>query len=81
LSRDCKAFFGRRRGKPNARLYPGRRSVSSMPLPTRDSMALAPAGRRGLQGYGIGGDAEDNLRRSMKAWRQLKTRCAADKQP
>jgi sugar phosphate isomerase/epimerase len=25
----------------------------------------------GLQGYGIGGDAQDNLRRSMGAWRRL----------
>jgi sugar phosphate isomerase/epimerase len=35
----------------------------------------------GLQGYGIGGDVEDNLRRSMNAWRQLRTRSAAGEQP
>jgi len=33
----------------------------------------------GLQGYGIGGDAYDNLKRSMNAWRQLTKRLAADK--
>ncbi|MBW8042100.1 MAG: DUF1080 domain-containing protein [Planctomycetes bacterium] len=33
----------------------------------------------GFQGYGIGGDAHDNLKRSMRAWRQLSKRLAADK--
>jgi sugar phosphate isomerase/epimerase len=33
----------------------------------------------GFQGYGIGGDAHDNLKRSMSAWRQLAKRLAADK--
>jgi len=33
----------------------------------------------GLQGYGIGGDAYDNLKRSMNAWRQLSKRIAADR--
>jgi sugar phosphate isomerase/epimerase len=33
----------------------------------------------GFQGYGIGGDAHDNLKRSMRAWRQLAKRLAADK--
>lgn len=33
----------------------------------------------GLQGYGIGGDAYDNLKRSMNAWRQLSKRLAKDK--
>jgi sugar phosphate isomerase/epimerase len=33
----------------------------------------------GLQGYGIGGDAHDNLKRSMNAWRQLSKRLAKDK--
>jgi len=33
----------------------------------------------GLQGYGIGGDAHDNLKRSMSAWRQLSKRLQADK--
>jgi HEAT repeat protein/sugar phosphate isomerase/epimerase len=36
------------------------------------------AGPVGLQGYGIGGDAEDNLRRSMTAWRTLGERYAAE---
>jgi sugar phosphate isomerase/epimerase len=33
----------------------------------------------GLQGYGIGGDAHDNLKRSMSAWRQLSERLQAGK--
>ena len=33
----------------------------------------------GFQGYGIGGDAHDNLKRSMNAWRQLSKRLARDK--
>jgi len=33
----------------------------------------------GLQGYGIGGDAHDNLKRSMNAWDQLSKRLAKDK--
>lgn len=32
----------------------------------------------GLQGYGIGGDAYENLKRSMSAWRQLTKRLAAN---
>ncbi len=31
----------------------------------------------GLQGYGIGGDAYDNLKRSMSAWRKLSEKLAA----
>ena len=31
----------------------------------------------GLQGYGIGGDAYDNLKRSMSAWRKLNKKLAA----
>ena len=31
----------------------------------------------GLQGYGIGGDAYDNLKRSMNAWRKLSEKIAA----
>ena len=44
--------------------------------------ALEDAGYNGpigFQGYGIGGDAHDNLKRSMSAWRQLAKRLAADK--
>jgi len=33
----------------------------------------------GLQGYGIGGDAHENLKRSMSKWRQLSKRLAAAK--
>ncbi len=33
----------------------------------------------GLQGYGIGGDAYDNLKRSMNAWRKLNKKLAAKK--
>lgn len=33
----------------------------------------------GLQGYGIGGDAYENLKCSMSAWRQLTKRLARDK--
>jgi sugar phosphate isomerase/epimerase len=33
----------------------------------------------GLQGYGIGGDVHDNLKRSMNAWSQLSKRLAKDK--
>ncbi len=33
----------------------------------------------GLQGYGIGGDAHDNLKRSMSAWNQLTKRLSANK--
>lgn len=32
---------------------------------------LGYSGPIGLQGYGIGGDVEDNLRRSMKAWKKI----------
>ena len=32
----------------------------------------------GLQGYGIGGDIRENLRRSMQAWRELSQRLAAE---
>ena len=32
---------------------------------------LGYTGPIGLQGYGIGGDVHDNLRRSMDAWRKL----------
>jgi sugar phosphate isomerase/epimerase len=32
----------------------------------------------GLQGYGIGGDAYDNLKRSMGAWRKLNKKLAAE---
>jgi len=32
----------------------------------------------GFQGYGIKGDAYDNLKRSMEAWRKLSTRLAAE---
>ncbi len=33
----------------------------------------------GLQGYGIGGDAYENLKRSMSAWRKLSEKIAAKK--
>jgi sugar phosphate isomerase/epimerase len=33
----------------------------------------------GFQGYGIGGDAHDNLKRTMAAWRRLSERLAKDK--
>jgi sugar phosphate isomerase/epimerase len=33
----------------------------------------------GLQGYGIGGDAHNNLKRSLSTWRQLSKRLAKDK--
>lgn len=36
------------------------------------------AGPVGLQGYGIGGDVEDNLRRSMTAWRAFGDRYASE---
>ncbi len=39
--------------------------------------ALGYTGPIGLQGYGIGGDAHENLRRSMGAWRRLSARIAA----
>ncbi len=32
----------------------------------------------GFQGYGIKGDAHDNLKRTMEAWRRLSTRLAAE---
>ncbi|MGD0597363.1 MAG: family 16 glycoside hydrolase [Sedimentisphaerales bacterium] len=32
----------------------------------------------GLQGYGIGGDVRENLRRSMQAWREFSQRLAAE---
>jgi sugar phosphate isomerase/epimerase len=32
----------------------------------------------GLQGYGIGGDIRENLRRSMQAWREFSQRLAAE---
>lgn len=36
------------------------------------------AGPLGLQGYGIGGDVEDNLRRSMATWRAFAARYAGE---
>jgi len=33
----------------------------------------------GLQGWGIGGDVHENLKRSMKAWRKLSARIAEEK--
>jgi sugar phosphate isomerase/epimerase len=36
------------------------------------------AGPVGFQGYGIKGDAHDNLKRTMEAWRRLSTRLAAE---
>ena len=32
----------------------------------------------GLQGQGIGGDARENLRRSMEAWQQFSQRLATE---
>ena len=43
--------------------------------------ALKQAGFKGpigLQGYGIGGDVRENLRRSMQAWRVFSQRLAAE---
>jgi hypothetical protein len=40
---------------------------------------LGYTGPIGLQHYGIKGDARENLRRSMSAWRQLSKRLATDK--
>jgi len=40
---------------------------------------LGYTGPIGLQGWGIGGDVYENLRRSMKAWRKLSTRIAEEK--
>ena len=39
---------------------------------------LGYRGPIGLQGYGLKGDAYDNLKRSMEAWRKLSTKVAAD---
>ena len=39
---------------------------------------LGYTGPIGLQGYGLKGDAYDNLKRSMEAWRKLSTRAAAE---
>ena len=39
---------------------------------------LGYTGPIGLQGYGIGGDAHDNLTRSMAAWRRLTGRAGGD---
>jgi len=40
---------------------------------------LGYAGPIGLQGYGIGGDVHENLKRSMDAWRKLSARIAEEK--
>jgi sugar phosphate isomerase/epimerase len=40
---------------------------------------LGYTGPIGLQGYGIGGDVRDNLKRSMAAWRTLSRRAAETK--
>ncbi|UCE99004.1 MAG: sugar phosphate isomerase/epimerase [Planctomycetota bacterium] len=40
---------------------------------------LGYSGPIGLQGWGIGGDVHENLARSMKAWRRLSRRIAAEK--
>ncbi|NQT81432.1 sugar phosphate isomerase/epimerase [bacterium] len=40
---------------------------------------LGYAGPIGLQGYGIKGDAHDNLKRSMDAWRKLSARIADER--
>lgn len=42
--------------------------------------ALGYIGPIGLQGYGIGGDAHENLRRSMAAWRRLSARIGAEQE-
>jgi sugar phosphate isomerase/epimerase len=42
--------------------------VSKFLKALKDSGYTGPIG---LQGYGIGGDVYDNLKRSMNAWRQL----------
>ena len=39
---------------------------------------LGYTGPIGFQGYGIGGDAHENLKRSMDAWRRLSARIAAE---
>jgi len=39
---------------------------------------LGYTGPIGLQGYGIGGDAHENLKRSINAWRRLSQRIAAE---
>jgi len=39
---------------------------------------LGYTGPIGLQGYGLKGDAYDNLKRSMEAWRKLSTKAAAE---
>ncbi len=39
---------------------------------------LGYRGPIGLQGYGLKGDAYDNLKRSMEAWRKLSTKVAAE---
>ncbi len=44
-------------------------------LPLLEALVeMGYSGPIGLQGYGIGGDAYDNLQRSMKAWRGLNAR-------
>lgn len=40
---------------------------------------LGYTGPIGLQGWGIGGDVYENLKRSMKAWRKLSARIAEEK--
>jgi len=40
---------------------------------------LGYTGPIGLQGWGIGGDVHENLKRSMKAWRKLSARIAEEK--
>lgn len=40
--------------------------------------ALGYTGPVGFQGYGIKGDAHDNLKRTMEAWRKLSTRLPAE---
>jgi len=37
---------------------------------------LGYAGPIGFQGYGIKGDAHDNLKRTMEAWRRLSAKAA-----
>jgi sugar phosphate isomerase/epimerase len=42
--------------------------------------ALGYTGPIGLQAYGIGGDAHENLKRSMDAWRKLSARIGAEQE-
>jgi sugar phosphate isomerase/epimerase len=41
-------------------------------------VGLGYRGPIGLQCYGIKGNAEENLRRSMRAWREMSSRIVAD---